>query len=82
MLPQATLKDVGDRPFEFSKVYIFGKFDSFCSRLTMLTNLFDSIQVYSRLFNSRIEGQALQSLMSLKSLTVSAFDKWDGLVFL
>ncbi|KAF0306204.1 Dynein heavy chain 5, axonemal [Amphibalanus amphitrite] len=52
---ETTLENVGDRPFEFSKVYIFGKFDAFCSRLTMITNLFDSIQVYSRLFNSRIE---------------------------
>ena len=54
---QNALEHVGDRPFEFSKVYIFGKFDAFCARLTMLTELFDSIQVYSRLFNSRIEGQ-------------------------
>ena len=30
----------GERPFEFSEMYIFGKFEAFCKRLSKVSTLF------------------------------------------
>ena len=45
-----------ERPFEFSEMYIFGKFNAFSVRLTKLKELFGTIQSYQTLGLTRIEG--------------------------
>ncbi|XP_074653701.1 dynein axonemal heavy chain 8-like [Tubulanus polymorphus] len=46
----------GDRPFDFSEMYIFGKFDAFCKRLEKIMKLLDTITVYEVLTDCNIEG--------------------------
>ena len=41
-------KDI--REFSFSEKYIFGRFDSFCTRLRNLLSMFKKINLYTRLF--------------------------------
>ena len=43
------------REFSFSEKYIFGRFDSFCTRLRNLLSMFKKINLYSRLFEQRME---------------------------
>ena len=43
------------REFSFSEKYIFGRFDSFCTRLRNLLSMFKKINLYTRLFNERME---------------------------
>lgn len=45
-----------ERPFEFSEMYIFGKFDTFTKRLKNIISIFDTFNVYSTLTKSKIEG--------------------------
>lgn len=45
-----------ERPFEFSEMYIFGKFNAFSARLRKLKELFGTIQSYQTLGLTRIEG--------------------------
>ncbi|XP_052229952.1 dynein axonemal heavy chain 5-like isoform X5 [Dreissena polymorpha] len=45
-----------ERPFEFSEMYIFGKFDTFTKRLKNIIAIFDVFSVYSTLSESKIEG--------------------------
>ncbi|XP_030831333.1 dynein heavy chain 5, axonemal isoform X2 [Strongylocentrotus purpuratus] len=45
-----------ERQFEFSEMYIFGKFDTFERRLVKIIDMFDIIERYSHLADSRIEG--------------------------
>lgn len=49
----------GQRPFNFSENYVFGKFNSFCKRLTKITKMFDIIDDFTNLFNRRMEGLLL-----------------------
>ena len=44
------------RQFEVSEMYVFGKFSSFCRRLVMVQNLVETIQKFSVLKLSNIEG--------------------------
>ncbi|XP_055955514.1 dynein axonemal heavy chain 5 isoform X2 [Patella vulgata] len=44
-----------ERPFDFSEMYIFGKFDTFTRRLKKIINMFDTMEMYSHLADSRIE---------------------------
>lgn len=46
-----------ERPFDFSEMYIFGKFDTFTRRLKKIIEMFDTIEMYSHLAESRIEGE-------------------------
>ncbi|XP_077985364.1 dynein axonemal heavy chain 8-like [Glandiceps talaboti] len=46
----------GERPFDFSEMYIFGKFDAFCKRLDKIIAMLNTIDVLSVLNESRIEG--------------------------
>lgn len=46
-----------ERPFEFSEMYIFGKFDTFTKRLKNIISIFDTFNVYSTLTKSKIEGR-------------------------
>ena len=43
------------RVFHFSEKYIFGKFDSFCNRLRNLMIMFYKIQLFTSLFENRME---------------------------
>ena len=43
------------REFSFSEKYIFGRFDSFCTRLRNLLSMFKKINLYTRLFQERME---------------------------
>ncbi|XP_052062310.1 dynein axonemal heavy chain 5-like isoform X2 [Mytilus californianus] len=44
-----------ERPFEFSEMYIFGKFDTFTRRLKKIIEMFETISLYSHLSESKIE---------------------------
>ena len=46
-----------ERPFEFSEMYIFGKFDTFTKRLKNIISIFETFSVYSTLAESKIEGE-------------------------
>uniref|UniRef100_A0A3Q1JPI4 AAA+ ATPase domain-containing protein n=1 Tax=Anabas testudineus TaxID=64144 RepID=A0A3Q1JPI4_ANATE len=45
-----------ERRFDFSEMYIFGKFDTFQRRLIKILDMFSSISTYSALQDSKIEG--------------------------
>ncbi|KAG7262553.1 hypothetical protein CRUP_029774 [Coryphaenoides rupestris] len=45
-----------ERQFDFSEMYIFGKFDTFQRRLAKILELFATVATYSALQDSKIEG--------------------------
>ncbi|XP_078247829.1 dynein axonemal heavy chain 5 isoform X3 [Pogona vitticeps] len=45
-----------ERQFDFSEMYIFGKFETFYRRLLKIMKIFDTITAYSVLQDSKIEG--------------------------
>eukprot|EP00118_Oscarella_pearsei_P013119 m.101516 g.101516 ORF g.101516 m.101516 type:complete len:4701 (+) comp37133_c1_seq2:73-14175(+) len=45
-----------ERPFEFSEMYIFGKFNTFSKRLSRILFMMETFQTYETLTTSRIEG--------------------------
>uniref|UniRef100_H2YUI8 AAA+ ATPase domain-containing protein n=1 Tax=Ciona savignyi TaxID=51511 RepID=H2YUI8_CIOSA len=45
-----------DKALDFSEMYIFGKFDTFCKRLNKITELLQTIETFSMLSESKIEG--------------------------
>lgn len=47
------------QPFGFSENYVFGKFDTFCSRLGKIISMFDLVDDYNELFSKRMEGLLL-----------------------
>lgn len=50
-----------ERRFEFSEMYIFGKFDTFCRRLKKIIEMFTTMEIYSHLADSRIEGMEMMA---------------------
>ena len=46
----------GEKKFEFSEMYIFGKFDTFTKRLTKINKMFLTMDQYAHLHESKIEG--------------------------
>lgn len=48
-----------ERPFEISETYIFGKFETFTRRCQKIIDIFDTIAIYSKLQESKIEGMEL-----------------------
>lgn len=46
-------------PFGFSENFVFGKFDTFCDRLSKITLMFNLIDDYNHLFARRLEGLLL-----------------------
>lgn len=45
-----------DRQFDFSEMYIFGKFEAFHRRLVKIIDVFNTMKTYSVLQESKIEG--------------------------
>lgn len=45
-----------ERPFDFSEMYIFGKFDTFTKRCQKIIDVFSTISIYSKLSDTKIEG--------------------------
>ncbi|XP_004619390.1 dynein axonemal heavy chain 8 [Sorex araneus] len=50
------LESLGEKSFEVSEMYIFGKFEAFCKRLEKITEMITIVQTFSALSNSTIEG--------------------------
>ncbi|KAM6224385.1 dynein axonemal heavy chain 5 [Rhynchocyon petersi] len=51
-----------EKQFEFSEMYIFGKFETFHRRLAKIIDIFTTIRMYSVLHDSKIEG--LESMIT------------------
>lgn len=55
-------------PFAFSENFVFGKFDTFCDRLSKIISMFNLIEDYNHLFERRLEGlllgEALEEAMT------------------
>lgn len=55
-------------PFGFSENFVFGKFDTFCERLSKILSMFNLIDDYNHLFERRLEGlllgEALEEAMN------------------
>ncbi|XP_056617792.1 dynein axonemal heavy chain 5 isoform X2 [Triplophysa dalaica] len=49
-------KKPDERQFDFSEMYIFGKFDTFQRRLIKILDMFNTITTYNALQDSKIEG--------------------------
>uniref|UniRef100_A0A674I063 Dynein axonemal heavy chain 8 n=1 Tax=Terrapene triunguis TaxID=2587831 RepID=A0A674I063_9SAUR len=50
------LEALGEKTFEVSEMYIFGKFEAFCKRLEKITEMITVVQTFSALSMSTIEG--------------------------
>eukprot|EP00698_Gefionella_okellyi_P008566 TRINITY_DN2129_c0_g2_i1.p1 TRINITY_DN2129_c0_g2~~TRINITY_DN2129_c0_g2_i1.p1 ORF type:complete len:4490 (+),score=1324.74 TRINITY_DN2129_c0_g2_i1:457-13926(+) len=48
--------DAHGKPFDFSEVTIFGKFDMFCKRLRRLIELFETVNQFGSLANATMDG--------------------------
>lgn len=57
-------KDPSKPQFDFSEVYIFGKFESFARRLKKIIEMFDIINIYSHLSGTKIEGKITMYLLN------------------
>ncbi|XP_072317021.1 dynein axonemal heavy chain 5 [Eucyclogobius newberryi] len=66
-----------ERQFDFSEMYIFGKFDSFQRRLNKILDMFTTISTYSVLQDSKIEGL---ETMNTKNQTAEMQGKWETIV--
>lgn len=45
-----------EKQFDFSEMYIFGKFDAFCKRIQKVIDMFNIIDKFSLLENLGVEG--------------------------
>ncbi|GAB1603178.1 hypothetical protein Ahia01_000598300, partial [Argonauta hians] len=70
-----------EKQFDFSGMYIFGKFDTFVRRLRKIIEMFDTIERYSSLLTSKIEGlesmtrNYLSIVSSLRSKNYDCLDQ-------
>lgn len=73
-------------PFGFSENFVFGKFDTFCERLSKILSMFNLIDDYNHLFERRLEGlllgEALEEAMGTfdeakKSVLSKKYDYLD-----
>ncbi|KAJ0000193.1 hypothetical protein NQD34_012035 [Periophthalmus magnuspinnatus] len=62
-----------ERQFDFSEMYIFGKFDSFQRRLNKILDMFTTISTYSVLQESKIEG--LETMATKNQTIVQSMKK-------
>uniref|UniRef100_A0A6I8NWR7 Dynein axonemal heavy chain 5 n=1 Tax=Ornithorhynchus anatinus TaxID=9258 RepID=A0A6I8NWR7_ORNAN len=53
-----------ERQFDFSEMYIFGKFETFHRRLNKIMHIFTTITTYSVLQDSKIEGLEIMSIVA------------------
>uniref|UniRef100_A0A1I8FY30 Dynein heavy chain 5, axonemal n=1 Tax=Macrostomum lignano TaxID=282301 RepID=A0A1I8FY30_9PLAT len=51
----------GEKRFEFSEMYIFGKFDTFCRRLKKIIEMFQTMELFAHLSDSKIEGMEMMA---------------------
>ncbi|XP_030605717.1 dynein heavy chain 5, axonemal isoform X1 [Archocentrus centrarchus] len=66
-----------ERQFDFSEMYIFGKFDTFQRRLIKILEMFSTISTYSVLKDSTIEGL---ETMATRFQTAEMQGKWEAIV--
>ncbi|XP_056299693.1 dynein axonemal heavy chain 5 isoform X1 [Pseudoliparis swirei] len=66
-----------ERQFDFSEMYIFGKFDTFQRRLNKILEMFSNISTYSVLQDSKIEGL---ETMATRFQTAEMQGKWEAIV--
>ncbi|XP_032373613.1 dynein heavy chain 5, axonemal isoform X1 [Etheostoma spectabile] len=66
-----------ERQFDFSEMYIFGKFDTFQRRLNKILEMFSTISTYSALQDSKIEGL---ETMATRFQTADMQGKWEAIV--
>ncbi|XP_023670867.2 dynein axonemal heavy chain 5 isoform X1 [Paramormyrops kingsleyae] len=66
-----------ERQFDFSEMYIFGKFDTFQRRLNKILAMFRTITTYSALQDSKIEGL---ETMATRFQTTEMQQKWESIV--
>jgi dynein heavy chain len=64
-----------ERPFDFSEMYIFGKFDSFVRRCERIIDMFATINLYSHLADSKIEG--ISPFYSKFNMIITSMKKKD-----
>ena len=64
---------VDEKPLEISEMYVFGKFASFCRRLDCIHSVVDTVQTFSALKQSHIEG--IETLSSRFQHIISALKK-------
>uniref|UniRef100_A0A8P0PPD2 Dynein axonemal heavy chain 5 n=1 Tax=Canis lupus familiaris TaxID=9615 RepID=A0A8P0PPD2_CANLF len=55
-MKQKLKQDPSEKQFEFSEMYIFGKFETFHRRLAKIMDIFTTFKTYSVLQDSKIEG--------------------------
>ena len=67
--------DPAERPFDFSEMYIFGKFDSFVRRCERIIDMFATINLYSHLADSKIEG--ISPFYSKFNMIITSMKKKD-----
>ncbi|TSL82498.1 Dynein heavy chain 5, axonemal [Bagarius yarrelli] len=70
-------QSTSERQFDFSEMYIFGKFDTFQRRLNKILTMFSTINTYSALQNSKIEGL---ETMATRFQTAEMQEKWENIV--
>ncbi len=62
-----------DKQFDFSEMHVFGKFDTFCKRLSKLIDLFTTMEKYKVLETLQIEG--LDAIIKKFSIVVSQLQR-------
>ncbi|XP_030249745.1 dynein heavy chain 5, axonemal isoform X1 [Sparus aurata] len=66
-----------ERQFDFSEMYIFGKFDTFQRRLNKILEMFSTISTYAALQDSKIEGL---ETVATRFQTTEMQGKWEAIV--
>ncbi|XP_075937500.1 dynein axonemal heavy chain 5 isoform X1 [Anarhichas minor] len=66
-----------ERQFDFSEMYIFGKFDTFQRRLNKILEMFSTISTYSALQDSKIEGL---ETTATRFQTAEMQGQWEAIV--
>ena len=68
-----------ERPFDFSEMYIFGKFDSFVRRCEKIIDMFMTMDMYSCLSESKIEGISVYHSKFNSIMTIMKRKEYDFL---